>query len=286
MRDVSNQSAGIFDLGQIWQLTMLPMDKLDYSNIVKVKHLITILRDFGNWEINKKELPDTAAMCQSMASKYEEWIQGPNKPVYNEQTRNIIIRDIDHLRSYLYSELGKLTILVLEEKYGYSVNTLWKHQFNLIKGVTIHLSEFVKSNIIESSKCFVLNCYTAVGFHSMRALEHVARRYYELIIGKPPKYPDGRAMGLGAIAQELIQTNEKLKKSHKASDDLLIIASIIKGLTKKKRDPLAHPQIVCLKENEARETFVDALQVISKVVEDAKVKGPHFVTPWKRGYLF
>jgi hypothetical protein len=92
-------------------------------------------------------------------------------------------------------------------------------------------------------------------------------------------------MPLASIAQELLDRNDKLKKDEK-SNNLLIIASLMKGINKEDRDPLAHPEIIKLKKCEAIEIFYDARQVIIKVIGDAKAGGAHFNTSWKRGFLF
>lgn len=277
MREVYGH--GLFDLGTVWQIARLPEGHLSDDSRLVVQHCVNILRSVRNDKNNMRDMPHAISHMDFIATKLEEFLKNKD-PRVSPEGRDIFIYDMSTLRTLLFSEMAKLSIILLEEKRGYSVGALWKQPFNLLpKGVVAHLTIFVKSNLIEAAKCLVLNCHTAVGFHAMRSIEHVSRKYYQLVKGKAPLKPHGEPMGLGSIAQEFID----LKKS---SDDLGIIGSIIKGLCKKKRDPLAHPEIVSLKEDEAMDTFVDALQVISKVVEDAKTKGPHFVTLWKRGYLF
>jgi hypothetical protein len=284
MREVFGH--GLFDLGSIWQIARLPVGPLTDESRLVIYHCINILRGVSNDKNNMKDMPHAIGHIDFIATKLENLLKDKEANITPEG-RDIFIYDVSTLRTLLFSEMAKLSIILLEEKRGYSVTALWKNQFDLMpKGVNRYLSKFVKSNLIESAKCLVLNCYTAVGFHSMRSIEYVTRKYYELIKGIEPKKTDGSYKGLGTIAQELLDQNVSLKKEGKASDDLLVIASTIKGLCKKKRDPLAHPEIIALKEDEAMETFVDALQVISKVVIDAKTKGSHFVTPWKRGVLF
>lgn len=277
MREVFGH--GLFDLGSIWQIARLPVGPLSDESRLVIYHCINVLRGVATDKNNMKDMPHAIGHIGFIATKLENLLKD-KEAIITPEGRDIYIYDVSTLRTLLFSEMAKLSIILLEEKRGYSVSALWKNQFALMsRGVPRHLSKFVKSNLIESAKCLVLNCYTAVGFHAMRSIEHVSRKYYQLVKGKAPIKPNGDSMGLGSIAQEFID----LKNS---SDDLGIIGSIIKGLCKKKRDPLAHPEIVALKEDEAMDTFIDALQIIAKVVEDAKTQGPHFVTLWKRGYLF
>lgn len=273
----------LFELGYIWQLAQIIPGPVQNYHVQLIGNCYHILNSFINNNYNKKDLPDSVATAKMIVEIIDEQVKhiaSEKEPVFTASQQGQIYHYIMQLRALLSSELGKLTTILLEEKRGYSVSALWKQHNSLLpKGIITHLSKFVKSNLIEAGKCLIMNCHTAVGFHSMRSVEHVSRKYYHLIKGKPPIKPNGTAMGLGSIAQEFID----LKKS---SDDLGIIGSIIKGLCNKKRDPLAHPEIIALKEEEAIDTFIDTIQIISKVVEDAKRKGAHFTNPWNRRYLF
>ena len=112
MRDVSIVFAGIFDLGQVFQLTMLPIGELSPENIIKVKHIFEILRNIKAGSINEKEFPELVTICTFIASYWEEWINNPH-PRVTENTRNSLIKYVDRLRIILYTELAKLRILVL-----------------------------------------------------------------------------------------------------------------------------------------------------------------------------
>ena len=87
----------------------------------------------------------------------------------------------------LRHELGRTPSYLLEEKRGYSVQTLIDKAY---KTISVHnlpyLSEFTKQNIQEAGRCFVFDCFTATGFHVTRALEGVARRYFKLVTGREP----------------------------------------------------------------------------------------------------
>jgi hypothetical protein len=274
----------LFDLGNINQLFMLP-EGLN-ANSYKINEAIFYLETFVNAKQNQTNMPDSVEFGRKIIIILNLFRDAKDKTMTIKMKEHIEYL-LHNFRTILSSELGKLTIILLEEKRGYSVQTLWKHPINLIsRGVSNHLSRFVKSNLIEAAKCLVLNCHTAVGFHAMRSMEHVIEKYYELIIGTLPKYQNGNPMGLGKMVEELIKRNEVLKKQKQGSDDLVTITSNIKGFCKKRRNPLAHPEIISLKEDEAMETFVDTLQIINKIIVDAKAKGSHFVHHWKKGILF
>jgi hypothetical protein len=281
MKEVNGSS--LYDLGQINKLALLQIGPLAENRYIP-ELCIQILREFNGLPFSYK-LPHTVEYSIMIANNLEIWINTPDAQVTHDNKFSII-RSLDQFRTLLFSELGKLTTIILEEKNGYSVDSLWKNQTSfLTRGVSNHLSKFVKVNLSEAAKCLVLHCYTAVGFHCVRLIEHVARSYFELIKGQKPINTDGRYKPLAAIADELLTYNNNLDKSKK-SNDLVIIASLVKAINKEKRDPLSHPEIIDLKEHEAIEIHRDALQIVIKVVNDAKEGGSHFTTPWKRGYLF
>lgn len=282
------QAIRLFELGDINRLLLLQAGGRSGDYHQEIILALLRLNAFVNAKENKENLPDTINQVNIFFLPLLNTLKDNNDIILTKNLVNHIDSAINDFCRLLESEPGKLYIILLEEKAGHSVQTLWKHQLTLLtKGVSSHLSNFVKGNLIEAAKCLVLNCYTAVGFHCVRSIEHVARQYYELIKGVKPINPDGRFKPLASIAQELLDYNESLKKNK--NNELVIIASLIKAINKEKRDPLAHPEIIALQEDEAIEIFRDTLQVVIKIVNDAKqgAKGTvHFTVPWKRGFLF
>lgn len=273
----------LFDLGNINQLFMLPEGQGLNANFYKINEILFHIESFANAKQNQVNLPDSVKFAKNIIMTIN--LHRKEKVITTARVKEHFDYLLHNFRTVLSSELGKVTTILLEEIGGHSVQTLWKHQLVLLEGVGSNLSAFVKSNFSEAAKCLVLNCHTAVGFHCVRSIEHVARKYYELVIGKKPLGQYNKFLPLGSIAQELLDRNDKLDKGDK-SNNLVIIASLMKAINKENRDPLAHPQITKLNKAEAIEIFYDARQVIIKVIGDAKTGGAHFSTPWKRGFLF
>lgn len=284
MREVFGH--GLFDLGTVWQIARLPIGPLSDDSRLVIYHCINILRGVASDKNNTQDMPDAVSQMKYIADKLDQLVKDPAATITSEG-RDIFIYDISTMRTLLFSELGKLSIIVLEEKRGYSVNTIWKHQWKLFpQHYDVHLSVFVTQNIGEAAKCLVLDCYTAVGFHAMRAVECVSRKYYEHITGKSSKYTDSsgkeRDKGLGQIGQELVDKYTSLehhKPKKLPSGNLGIIAITIQTLCKTYRDPLSHPDIISLDEDQAISTFTHAIEVISSVISDAKTGGAHFANP-------
>jgi hypothetical protein len=280
MREVAGNGAVIFELGTIWQLTRLPIGELGDS-IIAIAHCIDVLKGFASVDVNQKDLPHSVGQAILIAGKLEQLIQGET-PTITSGGRDIFIYDIMQLRTLLFSELGKLTIIILEDIRGYSANALWKNPSCLVAdNVAPYLSVFVHQNIRDAAKCLVLNCATAAGFHAMRSVEQVTRIYYELVTGNSHKYTDSsgkeREKGLGTLAQELVDkytSLERNKPNRLPSGNLGIIGPMIKGLCKLYRDPLSHPDIITLDDSQAITSFVQSIEVISLVVLDSQFVKP------------
>ena len=90
----------------------------------------------------------------------------------------------------------------------------------------------------------------------------------------------------GAIAQELQDKADSRQKKHEAVGDLGLIAAILKPLCKLYRDPVSHSELRDLDEDEAMTAFNQGLDVIAKMVLDAKKGGTHFDNEWAAGNLF
>lgn len=271
----------IFELGQIWQLVPIQEGIIGPSQLAIIISSINVLQQLIGQSANTINFPHTVEAATNLIAQLKKIID-IHDYYYTTQDRQNIVSGIFHFRTLLASELGKITTILLEDKRGYGVVPLWKNSSCLIADtVAPCLSVFVHQNIQDAAKCLVLDCWTAVGFHAMRSVEQVTRKYYELVTGNPHKYTDGsgkeREKGLGTLAQELIDKYTKLeqnKPSRLPSGNLGIVGPMIKGLCKLYRDPLSHPDILSLSDDQAITAFVQAIEVISQIVLDS-----HFVKP-------
>jgi hypothetical protein len=280
----------LFDLGSVWQIARLPIGQLSDESRLVIYHCINVLRGVANDVNNMKDMPHAIAHMKFIAEKLENLLKDKEINITSDG-RDIFIYDISTLRTLLFSEMGKLSIILLEEKRGYSANTLWKYPYNLLPNdIEPLLSDFVKENLKEAAKCLALDCYTAAGFHAMRSVEKVSRKYYELITGNPPPYKDRNNREhfkmLGGIAQELIDKCDSFQHKKIPCGELPIIAPMIKGLCKTYRDPLAHPEIIKLDDDVSIDVFTDTVQLISRIVRDSRNGGNHFTGAWASGALF
>ncbi|MEJ2672584.1 MAG: hypothetical protein P8168_10385 [Deltaproteobacteria bacterium] len=279
----------LFELGFIWQLVQMKPGFSEYYPAL-IGNSLYILRSFVEDEYNKKDLPDSVTTANNIILNLEKLLHQQELNITPEITGNLFSY-IMHLRAMLMSELGKVHTTVIEDKRGFGVRALWNNSQSLFASdISPYLSEFVKINIDEAAKCLLLDRYTAVGFHAMRSVECVVRKYYELITGNSPPYKDKNRKDIfktfGGIAQELMDKYFSMKSQKKLSGNLSIIAPIIQALCKTYRDPLSHPEIDTLTEDQSITTFNYTILAISEIVSDANSEGSHLARKLNSGELF
>ncbi len=194
-------------------------------------------------------------------------------------------------RDRLYANLGKVYTEVLEDKGGRSVKTLWLNPLKLIDSRVIpHLSDFVNFNIAEAAKCWVVDRPTATGFHIMRSVESVLRQYKKLVIGKDVQWTDKKGTirydGFGTIVNDLNTEYETLKTARAPFGQLELVIGILRPLSKLYRDPLSHPELKELNEEDAKLAFEQGLSAIARMVQDCLDGGTHFKVAHSAGVKF
>jgi len=156
--------------------------------------------------------------------------------------------------------------------------------------VVPHLSEFTTENIEEAAKAWVVDRPTAVGFHMMRSVECVLRQYKQLVTGQGFSFVDKRGttqyQGFGTLVGDLNLKLEDSKKNKSPFGKLELVIGILRPLGRLYRDPLSHPELKKLDEEDAKLAFGQGISAISTMVQDALDRGSHFTNPWQAGLLF
>ena len=280
----------LFDLGQVWQLTWLApgMDIQPHLPLLGRAHFMLEL--FVNHTDNQNDLPSSVYEASELMKTLKAIIQRPTEKITFED-QNIIQHILLRFRAILNSELGKTFTFVVEEKRGFNSATLWRNPLKLFSGeIAPLLSDFVTTNFDEAAKCLLLDRHTAVGFHVMRAVECVARRYYELVTNNLPpyknKYGDEYFKQLGNILQELRDKHDLLQKTSQSVGSLGLSVGNLEPLRKLYRNPLSHPEIETLDQDQAIDALFQATNVISLMILDVKKGGAHFAGTWTVGSKF
>lgn len=149
---------------------------------------------------------------------------------------------------------------------------------DLIAHAENHLSEIARNNIAPMAKadfqaagrCLAFGEFTASGFHAVRALEGVARKYHRLVLKLIAETED---LPLGPVVNDLRKVLEK-EEGLKASDSPLglIIANLAR-MNNIYRKPITHPAMT-LDIAEAKEVFDLAALSISLLEKDFVKRSP------------
>jgi hypothetical protein len=281
----------LFELGQVVLLTALPPNVDLTPSLEMLKGWHKDLEGFVNDKFNQEDLPDTVDTAKVLSNTLKTLIE-TSPPVVSDQGKLSLVWLVTQLRGHLQTDLAKLEIQALEDRGGRSVRTLWNKPLTLISAKVLqHLSPFVTENVQDGARCFILDRWTATGYHMMRSVECVLRQYRELVTGQhylriDPNTKDERFDGYGKLVRSLADGLTNLKKSRTTYGQLGLIVGILEPLQELYRDPLSHPELKALDEEEAKTAFNQGLEVIAKMVLDAITGGAHFTKPWTTGVKF
>ena len=246
---------------------------------------VRLLTSFKDAEQNIKNLPDSVDGAMSLIGVLQ-WIrdgyqQTPNA-LMNINVRMAIAHATNRFQTLLAQELGKVHTYILEDKRGYSPKILVREiQKILPPKVFPYLSSFTVANLQDAGAAMAFDHFTSCGFLTMRAVEDTARYYYELVSGAPASGIDNNNerwfMTFGQIAWKLDHNIlAALRIAHTATGKLPLIVPAMAALNEIYRNPLAHPEIVQLEEDDAIDVFNKGIAVISDMVRDVLAGGPHF----------
>ena len=142
------------------------------------------------------------------------------------------------------------------------------------------LLDLTLDDIAEAGRCLLLERHTAAGFHTMRALEAVARGYFRFVFNDEPINKNNkRPLGLGEIASNLSKYKTKLESSNIETGALDYIIPILDHLTSIYRNGIMHPELT-LSEDLAIDVFDNAKSAIAAMLRDIRAGGPHFKASW------
>ena len=248
-----------------------------------------LITQFEEQEQNRRHLPDAISRAMTLRLMLQYCIGlARNEPATLVQIklRMAIAHSLNAFQTALEQDLGKAHTFILEEKRGFAPKVLLNSVGDVILPKALPwLSHFTLTNLQAASAALVFDHFTSSGFLTMRAVEDTARRYYELVTGKPTtedKPLGGRTfVTLGQIVWKF--KNETLPAFAKAktkTGKLGLIVPLLDTLCEMYRNPLSHPEIVTLDEDDAIEVFQTGIDVIVKMIRDVMAGGDHFHQIW------
>jgi hypothetical protein len=135
-------------------------------------------------------------------------------------------------------------------------------------------SQFAVEDIKRSASCLAMHQFTACGFHALRAIEDVARKYSKAIV-KNPKHT-GDVLTLGLVINNLRGQLEE--KGEPKEGHLGLIVAYMARIKDIFRNRIMHPDMV-LDQDEAVEVFDLAFLTINAITRDLSERGIKSLEP-------
>ncbi len=276
----------LLPIGMTQAMRELPTDQTPEKFFGNLATLIIIMRNAV--EQGRKEGLNKAVEAMERIVDFATVVSDPESQEHFKRDRSafevwkkLFKPLLEHFDSALSIDIEQLYIYVLEKKRGYAADVLLQHIEEVLpEDDREGLSEFARDNMQEAGACLAFHRFTASGYHMARAVEDVARRYYELVKGQSQKITaknnETRDRTLAQIAGEF----EDILRNWNGRDDpglLGLITPTLRQFCRIYRDSLAHADLELkeLSPNEAEVAFGHAVSAISTMLEDARMGGPH-----------
>jgi len=227
------------------------------------------------------ELPLSLEVARSLANALRfmatpEQVAARANSDLTDQEVNAIRYAIQHFTSVLFAELPQADIYFINQKRAFKMGLLVGSAEMVLAKETIYLlaAETV-DDIQRAGRCLAYDENTAAGFHALRAVEAVARRYYELVTDTSAINPKtGNPIRLIDIITGL---RTKLGKVTTNPDEhpLGLIVGDLNRLRLIYRNPIMHPEMT-LNANGATRVFNISTDAISAMIDDTQTGGSHF----------
>jgi hypothetical protein len=179
-----------------------------------------------------------------------------------------ITNQVAHLRSVLSAELSNLPIFALAPQRAYDMKIiLWNAHHALAETAIQALPAGAQLDLRMAGQCLAFEVATAAGFHVLRALESVARRYSTLVTGHDP----GVNSTLGALLNGLRTEYEARRAAGTLGNSQLgLVINMLDRIRSIYRNPIMHPQMF-LNADQAVTVFNAAIDAISAMADDARL---------------
>jgi hypothetical protein len=258
----------LYDLGRIHRLRSIDGTDTKSARLYDLFICGAVLEKFVTAQGNRELLPGSVGVGRKLLERSRRLM---NEGFDSEKGKETIgnsesmgfTNDLTAFDALLNHELGKLPAYIIEKKIGiYNLD-------DLANNANQHLSVVVDKQVADdldlkaAGRCLAFELCTASGFHSVRAVEGAARKYYKLLTNKDP---EEAGMPLGPIVNGL---REKLKSEGSDNDTPLgMIISTLARINNVYRKPLTHPEMVLDTSDAAKLLFELAGVAISQIAED------------------
>jgi hypothetical protein len=169
----------------------------------------------------------------------------------------------------LESESGHdLRIFSVTPKGIYDRTKLVDHAEAILgQDILDRLPQEIQTDMNLAGRCFAFELWTATGFHAMRAVEAITRRYHQVVVKNPA--PD--VVTLGGFITELEKELQKEEGTKVSDSPLGLIVATLRRVNKIYRIPVMHPNMT-LTEDTAKRVFELAANVIPTICDDLLIR--------------
>lgn len=144
---------------------------------------------------------------------------------------------LDGFRHVLTAECRNSETYFIEKKVGFDIPTLLHSaEENLHQSIRPHVPAAAQRELREAGRCLALECYTACGFHTLRALEVVMGAYFKTFSKSEKEFRSWHdyVEALEKLAKEATESNAKYPSAK--------VAAMLDRMRQLHRNPLMHPE--------------------------------------------
>lgn len=254
-----------------------------YARIVPtLTNVIQQLEVFLNPTSTIVELPLSQEVARALLNTWKpmisvEAIQLRAQTDLTEQEITAFRWAAQHFTSVLFAELPQADIYYISQKRAYKMSMFLAKAENVLpKSALEFLSPRTITDIREAGRCIAFDQHTAAGFHAVRAVEAVARRYYEQVMNTLATV-DGTSAGKPMRLYKLVEALQKKCGTLPAplEHPLCLISGDLDRIRAVYRNPIMHPEMI-LTDDQAVRVFNITTDVIAAMIADVQAGGTHF----------
>ncbi|WP_028969017.1 hypothetical protein [Sphingomonas sp. URHD0057] len=185
------------------------------------------------------------------------WITPPDS-ARSEYELNLILSKVEQFRTVLIADLRIMASFTVTRSGIFDVNQLVNCARNVLPTAAfIAVSEDVLKEVDDAGKCLAFNLPTACGFHAMRAVERVIKRYLaDFLPAKEIQKFNNWGQYLGAL--------ERQRESDAEPKPTAEAIALLRQIKEIYRNPVIHPDRT-LSSEEAATLFHSTVAAISRV---------------------
>jgi len=164
-----------------------------------------------------------------------------------ESVLNQLASKVQNLEMLMAADVDDLDVFRVQPVRIYDTRQLLERADERLSKLTRgEIGERARDDLKEAGACLAFHLFTGAGFHAVRAVEGVARKYHRIVTRKAVGYDKT----LGVISSALRarydaeEVKQRKKKGLRPHSGLGNIAALLTQITDIYRNPIIHPEMV------------------------------------------